>query len=335
LTTGSSQDPPTEHKLRGDDESARTHPTADYLALLTEVAKLGSEVEEAWSAALDTSDGTSTNHATVRKWQSLIRAVMDEFEYHQERFREAHVGNTTVTYPVTPTYFERPDDEKDSTGRADAATLAELYAIADLANALRGLNQPTATSINMATGESRTWWEAGAFGLIADRAVAAIRVLSETATVRQSLLEIDASERTESHERSPDLDYRSWLEQLQLGIQALSHGLGEAAVTYLARAVRWMVEPLIQGDGRKNSDIVAALVATPEGNELGLPAAALLDTAHRLGNGNKVSAVTIQPLAHFWVSVFENGLAYSAIHDFVGDPTPESETSSSTASQDG
>jgi hypothetical protein len=175
--------------------------------------------------------------------------------------------------------------------------VALLYALHDLSNALKGLDEPSSKSFDLLSGRvTETWWEAGAFMFIQRRAAALSRIiraqeecLKELARERRSIPEMP----NQSIVTMP-----AWAEALTVAGGLVNQGWHEAALPQLLRSLRLV---LADAAGVAAEELPVPLAPSlrpvPQFAALADHVELLEAAAERVGSGSTVDTGVAVPLA--------------------------------------
>ncbi len=215
-------DPPEAPEGTPDDQ------VLDLPALTRHATTLSKELERAWSAALPSVDDPAYAdlHARLR---SLLVSIHRRIGAADRSLREAGINPQVAAYPPLPetvaSFTFDPDDEE----RWRQLQLALIDALAALVEAVGMMQEPSAQRIDLETGRSESWWEAGAFSLVRSRAQLLSRVVEAASCAEARMCKGEAEE--------PSSDSLAF-DRLLLARGALDRGDPEGALIHTIVAMR-------------------------------------------------------------------------------------------------
>lgn len=202
------------------EDDARTSRFTDLESLIVHASTLPREIEQAWSAALDKVQKSPANEHLVADWHAVIDVLQQSVEDLGSETEAAGIDQELPEFPLSlESIAELSLSPTVSTGFIQTE-VGRLYALVSLLEAWKAMNEPSGLTIKLLSGERQTWWEAGAFGLLRDRAELAQRCSREAEIARARVV---------GETPQPAIDAPGW-EQTQLARKRLSDGDPEAAL---------------------------------------------------------------------------------------------------------
>lgn len=280
-----------EHKARrpaGDEEAAvdsvagseppepppgdRQDQVLDLRALAQHATEFVDELEKAWSAALDAALLGEAQEEMNARYGSLLRSIQRRASAGDRAAEAAGLDPRLPALPLAPEEIAKLTLDPDPERCWRQLQLAETEALMLLLDALQGLREPSAQTIYIDEQRVETWWEAGAFALVRERAALLVRVSEELARAEAARMG------TEAGPAAPD-----FLDRLRLASSALGHGDFEAALLHARQALELraalQVEPV-------PDDLIERLAADPRLADEAPVLRLLGDAAERLRRGD-------------------------------------------------
>lgn len=281
---------PPSDQVRNEPEYA---PKASSLpALLGYASSLSAQAENAWSTALDPQK-REAHREIIARWVSFIASLKNHIED-----QEIEPEGAVARFPVDAGYFRVASGPRDVRNMVAESSIAEVYAVRNLVESMKGLQQPTVSSINLVSGEEQTWWDSGAFCETRKAAEAALRITQR----RERLAALARTD--QSTEGQLEESRGHGLLFAKLGRECVSQGYYEAAVLYFSLSVRQLaneVEVQRQGD----DDPVGRIVRI-RGAEVEAPTRLLMEIAKGLAAGNSTHLERFVVLGNFWAAEIAN-----------------------------
>lgn len=196
------------------------------LAALAEHATQLTQLERAWSDALDDEQLVLARREMEAKFSSLLTVFRRQVTASDASLSQAGFDTIIPQYPLPDDEVEaltlRPDPER----RVRQLRIAQLDALIALLKTLELMREPSGAELNFVTGTAKTWWEAGSFLLVREQLELLVRLTTEADAAQAALLA----------EPEPDQTRRVF-ERLTLAGKALMHGDVEAGFTHAALAL--------------------------------------------------------------------------------------------------
>ena len=166
----------------------RADQVLDLGALARHATEFIDELERAWSAALDDVLLAEAQDEMNARLSSLLRSIQRRAAAGDRAADTAGLDARLPALPLSPEEITRLTLEPDPEQRWRQLRLAEVEALVLLTDALHGLRQPSAGTIYVDENRVETWWEAGAFALVRERAELLVRVSEELANAEAAVL---------------------------------------------------------------------------------------------------------------------------------------------------
>jgi hypothetical protein len=264
-------------------------PQASNLAtLLTYVSSLSADLEKRWSS-LVTDEGNESHKEALNKWYSFISSLKNHIE--KQGKRDSQGDRLISRFPMEAEDFKPSSDATPIRKALKEVEIAELYAVRNLLNVMQALRSPTATQIDLLTGQETHWWESGAFNLVRKAAEVAIRVVHR----RDQLLELAEAETTGS---SAGPGVTDTILQIILSRSAMDQGMPEASIVYCSLALRGIAAKFgVEGD---SAEQVARAIGSGARSELREPAEQAMNLVRDMASGVDIPVEQVFNLANFW-----------------------------------
>ncbi|MEU6946118.1 hypothetical protein ABZ957_12935 [Streptomyces sp. NPDC046316] len=298
------------------EQSSEYAPRASSLSgLLRYASGLTTQAEAVWSATLDI-QGDDANKETLTRWYSFLASLQGQFN---ERIRtQGDSQDTIARFPVDAGFFKSEWDSAGSQNSLLLANIAEIYAVQNLVQSLKGLQQPTLSSIDLITGEERTWWDSGAFSTTKRVAETTLRMTER----REYLAALEDSDQTA--DSAPEPVGGNGLLLANLALDCLRQGRYEACILYFSLSVRNIAS---KGEEKQSNENVVARVVQLRGAQMEDPTRRLLESIKELSCSAAVNLEEAIVLAHFWAdeidrlvrAIFEDASRTAAKRSNEGD----------------
>lgn len=213
--------PPAQEAKEFDDQAQ------DLDALAKHATEFCDELERAWSTAMDRALLAEAQQETQARYASLLSAVQRRASSYDRALQKAGVDPGLPAFPTPPHEAARYSYNSDRDQRVLQSRLAEIEAVALLLGAVVAMREPSArrTFSKGRAAETETWWEAGAFSLVRERAAHLLRVSRNTAAL------LDAAPEARSRSMATAFD------QMRLATIAYGRGDMEASVMHVRLAL--------------------------------------------------------------------------------------------------
>jgi hypothetical protein len=204
--------------------------------------KMSTSLEKAWSEGLDTESAKSAREEVRAAWNSAFVAFPKWMEESRSIREEAGLSEVVIEeYPLEDEGLARLILKPPLEREYYQLQIAALYAVANLADAINGLENPTGWKVTIVpSASSESWWEAGAFALIRGRARALSDLIRQSEECLAKLVsDTPAEDRATS--RTWAASKPSWMDPLTSAFSLIGRGHYEAALPQLLLALRAVV----------------------------------------------------------------------------------------------
>ena len=287
----------------GEHDAGRAGATAvsSVSDVLDHLMRITYSLEKAWSDGLNTEAAEDARREAKEVWSAFSAALEGRLQWVQQLDDNDDgpgLGVLAEGFPLDDDALSRLQlDPPGPVERYRQLQSAFFYAMHDLSDALKGLDDPSGKSFDLLSGRmAETWWEAGAFVFIQRRAAALSRILRAQEECLKEL--------AETWEDFPDVPNQSvaamlaWAEALGTAGGLVNQGWHEAALPPLLRSLRLV---LADAAGVAPGELPVPLAPSLQ-RVAGLAALAvqvelLEEATERLGRGCTVDAGVAVPLA--------------------------------------
>jgi hypothetical protein len=199
----------------------------DLDALAKHATEFADELERAWSTAMDQALLTEAQQETQARYASLLSAVQRRAGSFDRALQKAGFDRGLPAFPTPPHEAARYSYDSDRDQCVLQARLAEIEALTLLLRAVVAMREPSArrTFSKGHAAETETWWEAGAFSLVRERAAHLLRVSRNTGAI------VDGDPEPRSRSMATTFD------QMRLATIAYGRGDMEACVMHVRLAL--------------------------------------------------------------------------------------------------
>lgn len=215
-----------------DPEEVTPHEPLEFSSLFRLARTLDSDLEKAWSTALDEALVEPAVEKQLAAVVSLVSALQRKLAVQAQELMGAGVDTRIEEWPLSDERLASLVPPAGAEERTKQSGLAQLNAFLEVMETLDGLRKPGNITVSFnQEGESvERFWSAGAFALLKDRVS-----LLERLTREQDRDVAEAVEQ-EGKEASGPGSFDAF-ERLRLGSRAFMHGDPEAAVFHGLMAV--------------------------------------------------------------------------------------------------
>lgn len=217
----------------------------DFEALALHVIAFTGELEQAWSAALDSASMERASEELGIELGALATAMTAAMQQADASLTEAGIDPKIYSWPYEPDLFKSIEPTFDPEARRSQLVISQLLALRELLAAFNALREPSGERVNLTAGregkltpKSRTaWFEAGAFSLFRFRAGLLLRITLEIERSTGALLE-------ETSVPKLDLSIGVAFDSLEGARSAYSRGDIDAALVHARGALRGILESM-------------------------------------------------------------------------------------------
>lgn len=198
-------------------------------ALFTLARTLDSDLEKAWSTALDEAVAAPAIESQLAAVYSLVTALQRNLVRQAQEMANAGVDSRMEEWPLSEGRLAALNLTPDAEERSKQSGLAQLNAFVDVIETFEDLQKPANITVSFnQEGESvERFWSAGAFALLKDRLWLLERLTREQ---NRDVAAAIAPQEMESGGGPVADDVGDAFERLRLGTRALTHGDPEAAM---------------------------------------------------------------------------------------------------------
>lgn len=202
-----------------------------FIQMLHSLEHSTTQLEKAWSKGLDNESVKKAHTELLTLWESFRQNYPAWAEERSAKLKELGLDTIIKQYPLDDEGFKSLGQSSTLIDRYNQFTVALLYQMQNLLRALTAIREPSRTETFLASGETQSWWEAGAFSLIR----ASARSLAFTLEQQTVIYEELTKESHKSHARPVWAQYRDTLQML------LSNGLYEAVPPIALGVIRFLL----------------------------------------------------------------------------------------------
>jgi hypothetical protein len=206
----------------------REDQVVDLRALAKHVTAFVDSLEKAWSVALDNTLLAEAQREMDARYASLLSAITRRAAAADDALTAAGIDPGLPAQPLQPDELARLSFDPEPEQRWRQRQLAEIDALMTLLEALKAIRAPSAHLVYLDQQRVESWWEAGAFALIRDRAALLVRVSEQVASAEAELTGTSRASTAPS----------AFVDKLNLAGSALGHGDIEAALIHTRCALR-------------------------------------------------------------------------------------------------
>lgn len=210
-------------------EGGREDQVVDLRLLFDHTLEFTDALERAWSDALDKTQLAEAHSELGARFGSLLRSVHRRAAASDRELRASGFDPTIPQFPLAATQIEALTFSPDPEQRWRQLQLAEVEALQLLLKALEALRRPSAQTVMLATGETKSWWEAGAFDLVRVCARQLLHVTEAAGHAQRDITGPPGADETVAGEL---------FDRLRLASQAVGRGDSEAALSHCLVALR-------------------------------------------------------------------------------------------------
>ncbi len=255
-------------------------------------------LERAWSEALASEGSRRAIAEAWELWYGFIATHQQWVERYAELWRRCGLDEIVIEeFPLGDEGLSRLGrTPRDAAERFYRLQIATMYALMDLLDALKGLEEPSGRRVSMLPGlPVESWWEGGAFALVRRRAAALAGLLRESeARLQEVALESGAEYTPLGSERAT----RIWEKPLRAASGLVAQGWHEAALPQLLAAIRAVLAEALSVDAAGLPVPLALPTQGIESLSAIAPHLPLLEACcERIGEGLPVDPGVAVPLA--------------------------------------
>lgn len=291
-----------DHELDVDaseESSERVAPLASIIEILDAAGKLTTDLEEHWSEALNSESFKSGREELKARWAAVLHLIAEHLSSIDEGLKRQDLRVIQFGYPAGLGDLADLSSDQPSPDQAwRQMQLAVVYATDRLARAVAFLDNESAHRLSFSgdTATESRWWQAGAFGLIKERAGVLARLLKHEIGILERLQEAELFSGELPPREQAQLP-ASW-ETMKLAGAAMSRGMYEAALVYELRWMRAVVAEAMDCSLEEVPSPLAPAIADLELlREFANPVALLESLCIDLGQGRDIDLAVSTVLA--------------------------------------
>jgi hypothetical protein len=271
--------------------------SVDLDALVAHVTTLSSELERAWSDALEETALGEAFQLLDGEWASLIATVAARAQDAVARAQAAGIS-PLIPHPQDPSNARTVSVHPTSDEAWRQLQLAEMIALERLLQALAALKSRHAAVLPPPGAEQEGWWQSGAFALVRLRARQLARAARALDAAEARLL---AEQDKDAPSRGVQLD-GGWVDRLELARAADSRGDPESTLIHLRLALRERAAGLAGcEEDALDESFERRLAEDPRLAALSGPLSAMCEASGDLGAGRPVNLGACLVLARFLI----------------------------------
>lgn len=202
-----------------------------FIQMLHSLEHSTMQLEKAWSKGLDNEDAKKAHIELLTLWESFRQNYPTWAEERSAILKELGFDMIIKRYPLDDEGFKSLGQPSTLIDRYKQFSIASMYQLQNLLRALTAIKEPSRKETFLPSGETQSWWEAGAFSLIR----ASVRSLSFTLEQQTVIYEELTKESHKSHTRPVWAQYMNTLRAL------LDNGLYEAAPSIALGVIRFLL----------------------------------------------------------------------------------------------
>lgn len=280
------------------ESSERVTPIASIIEILDAAGNLTTDLEEHWSEALNSELFKSDREELKAKWAAVLHLVAEHLSSIDRGLERQDLRVIQFDYPAGLEDLADLSSDPSPDQAWRQMQLAVVYATDRLARAVAFLDNESAHRVSFPgdTATESRWWQAGAFGLIKERAEVLARLLKHEIGILEGLQEAEFYSGELPHREQARLP-ASW-EAMKRADAALRRGMYEAALIYELRWMRAVVTEAMDCSLEAVPNPLAPAIADLEDlREFADPVALLESLCIDLGQGRDIDPAVSTILA--------------------------------------
>lgn len=199
-----------------------------FIQMLYSLEHSTDQLENAWSKGLDNEGVKKAHTELLTLWESFRQNLPAWIEEHSTKLQELGFDMTIKRYPLDDEDFKSLSKSATLIDRYKQFSVASMYQLQNLLHGLTAFKEPSHKKVFLPSGNTESWWEAGAFSLIR----ASVRSLAFTLEQQTSIYEELIKE---PHKRNARPVWMQYMDTLRI---LLNNGLYEAAPPIAIGAIR-------------------------------------------------------------------------------------------------
>ncbi len=202
-----------------------------FIQMLHSLEHLTTQIEARWSEGLDNEGVKKAHTELLTLWESFRQNFPAWTDERSTKLKELGFDTIIKRYPLDDEGFKSLGQSSTLIERYNQFTVASLYQMQTLLQALTAIREPSRKTISLPSGDTESWWEAGAFSLIR----ASVRSLAFTLE-QQTVIYEELTKEPHKHNARP-----VWMQYMDMLRILLNNGLYEAASPIVLGAIRFFL----------------------------------------------------------------------------------------------
>jgi hypothetical protein len=202
-----------------------------FIQMLHSLEHSTNQLEKMWSEGLDNESVKKEHTELLTLWKSFSQNFPTWTEERSTKLKELGFDTLIKRYPLDDEGFKSLGQPSALIDRYNQFTVAALYQIENLLRTLTAIKEPSNKKILLPSGDTESWWEAGAFSLMR----ASIRSLAFTLE-QQTVIYEELTKEPHKHNARP-----VWMQYMNTLRILLNNGLYEAAPPIILGAIRFFL----------------------------------------------------------------------------------------------
>ena len=199
-----------------------------FIQVLYSLEHSTSELEKTWSESLDERGVKKARTELLTLWESFTRNFPAWTEGQSARLKELGFDTMIKRYPLDDEGFKSLSELPALIDRYNQFSIASLYQMQNLLHALTAIKEPSHKETSLPSGNTESWWEAGAFSLIRASVRSLAFTLEQQTAIYEELIK-------EPHRRNARPAWVQYMDTLRV---LLNNELYEAAPPIVIGAIR-------------------------------------------------------------------------------------------------
>jgi hypothetical protein len=288
-STGKAEEQPAEEQPAEEQPSVAPGDQAlDLMALAGHAVDLADSLERAWSDALSSGALAPAHQEMEARVSSFVAAIQRRVSATTADLQKNNIDTGMGPIPPSREEIQRLSYEPDPIQRWRQAQAGQIDALVFLLNAFNAMRAPSGRKLDLLSGKSETWWEAGSYAMLRARARLLRQLSYEMSAAAESLLGRDVGDEVEAHRP---------FDALMLASERLSQGDALGAVLEARHAI---MQQASIGNSHVPDDLIVRLAADPQLVRESPVLQLMQETAERFLLGRDINyavPVIIAPLA--------------------------------------
>src|SRR5260370_14705653 len=137
-----------------------------FIQMLHSLEHLTTQLEKRWSEGLDNESFRKAHTELLTLWESFRQNFPAWTDERSTKLKELGFDTIIKRYPLDDEGFKSLCQPSTLIDRYNQFTVALLYQMQTLFHVLTAIKEPSRKEISLPSGDTESWWEAGAFSLI-------------------------------------------------------------------------------------------------------------------------------------------------------------------------